>query len=176
MLRLIVDARVPNACHQRPPTTRLATPEAFSNLDLSPETLEEAGFGGIWGDSDSDSSADGLEGDVGDCFYNFQTQKLASWFSTGDWFSVEELSEFGLEVDQIWDDQFQEYTPVGPQETLTACFCGICMGWSWALHFANEIVVHQATYVNNHCDSDLIRDKRPVPSILPGKRVVGVYL
>ena len=176
MLRLIVDARIPNACHQRPPKTRLATPEAFSNLDLSSETLEEAGFGGIWGDSDSESGADGFEGDVGDCFYNFQIQQLASWFSAGDWFSVEELSELGLMVDQIWDDLSQAYTPVGPYETLTACFCGICMGWSWALHFANEIVVHQSTFVNNHSDSDLIRDKQPVLSIFPDRPVVGVYV
>jgi hypothetical protein len=176
MLRLIVDARVPNACHQRPPTTRLATPEAFSNLDLSSDTLEEAGFGGVWGDSQCDSGPDGLEGDVGDCFYNFQIQQLASWFSTGDWFSVEELKELGLDVNQIWDDQIQAYTPVQPQEALTACFCGICMGWSWALHFANEIVCHQATHFNNYHDSDLIRDKHPVPLIRPGKPVVGVYV
>ena len=45
--RLIIDARQANACHRRPPTTKLATPAGLLSLDMSPDTLQGNGFGEV---------------------------------------------------------------------------------------------------------------------------------
>ena len=106
--RLIIDARVPNASHQRPPATRLSTPASLISLDYSPETMEANGFG----------------------FYNFLVPELASWFSTGDWFSTHQLEELGLLPSTVYDDLLGHETPVQEGEMLVPCFAGMAMGWS----------------------------------------------
>ena len=38
-LRLVIDSRVPNSMHQRPPRSSLATPASVARLNTSPEML-----------------------------------------------------------------------------------------------------------------------------------------
>ena len=89
MQRLILDCRIANTCHKRPPTTRLATPASFRGIDMTEDTFSSRGFGGIMGD------AAGNEGDVGDCFYNFAIPGLASYVATRDAFTTWELERMG---------------------------------------------------------------------------------
>eukprot|EP00974_Lingulodinium_polyedra_P054490 5239876-Lingulodinium_polyedra.AAC.1 len=42
--RLIVDARMANACHRAPPVAQLASAGGMAELDLSPLRLEASGF------------------------------------------------------------------------------------------------------------------------------------
>lgn len=184
MQRLICDARQANRCHRPPPPTKLSTPAAFGGLDLTEYNIMEQGFGEIFGLHDGEGPQEhpprvacrGNEGDVGDCFYNFTIEELASWFCTFDSFSVERLAELGMEPTTIFDDDLQKYTPVQPGEVLIPCFRGVCMGWSWALHLAQSIVTHQASLSVNGDSSDLLLDKAIVPDISPCKPVIGVYV
>ena len=174
--RLIIDARVANASHQRPPTTRLSTPASLISLDYSPETMEANGFGGVAGDSDSALFPTAESGDVGDCFYNFLVPELASWFSTGDWFSTHQLEELGLLPCTVYDDLLGHETPVQEGEMLVPCFAGMAMGWSWSLFLANEAIVHQCSIPRGQLQDDMIRDRAPAPAILPDRPAVGVYV
>ena len=177
MQRLIIDARQANSCHRPPPTTRLGTPAGLCSLDLSDDTLESHGFGGIMGDGDKQNVQVTAEaGDVGDCFYNFAIPSLASWFATDDHFSVEELNDLGFEVSHIYDDELGHERPVGHGERLFAVFNGVPMGWSWALYIANEIVSYQVSLSSVRPGRDEVRDRLPAPDVLPGAPVVATYV
>ena len=171
--RLIVDCRQANALQRRPPSTRLSTPASLTDLDFSTEALSANGF-----DIDTMEGFDpGIDtGDVGDCFYNFVVERACSWFSTGDVVDRHEMTELGMDVDEIYDDDLGYATPLGQDEKVFVCFRGVPMGWSWALWLANEIVCHQCLLASEGMESELVRDKRPSPSILPDKPPIGVYV
>lgn len=170
--RLIVDARQANACHYRPPTTRLSTPSGLLSLDYSLETLEASGFGGPLSDHPGGHAE---AGDVGDCFYNFTIPEMCSWFGFDDSFDTQELKALGLFQPVIYDDDVKGETPVEEGERLFVCFGGMPMGWAWSLYFANEVIVHQCSLPRGGNLDDVIRDKRPAPELQPGRPAVGVY-
>ena len=87
--RLIIDARAANRAHRPPPTTRLGSSRCMADLDLSDPRLKASGFGGLG--SGAAARPHGVEGDVGDCFYNYTIPELASWFGFEDRFDTEEL-------------------------------------------------------------------------------------
>ena len=171
--RLIVDARQANACHYRPPTTRLSTPSGLLSLDYSLETLEASGFGGLLIDQPGGHAE---AGDVGDCFYNFTIPEVCSWFGFDDSFDTDELKAMGIFQPTIYDDDVRGETPVVEGERLFVCFGGMPMGWAWSLYFANEVIVHQCSLSRGGCLDDVIRDKRPAPLLQPGRPAVGVYV
>ena len=165
--RLILDARQANACHR--------TPASLAALDLSAQTLEADGFGGVLGDDDPQVTAE--SGDVGDCFYNFAIPELTAWFCTEDAFARQELQEeLGIDVSMVFDDDYQKEIPLKPGEKVFCAFKGVPTGWSWALYFANEIVCHQVAKSSARPGHDEIRDRRPPPQLLPGQTVVGTYV
>ncbi|CAE8693926.1 unnamed protein product [Polarella glacialis] len=167
MQRLIVDARVPNMCHRRPPPTRLGTSGAYLDLDLGDHAA--SGFGPVYEPS-------GNEGDVGDCFYNFLQEDLASWFCADDWMTSEEWMSLGIDVGEVFDDELRCKLCPSRDERLCPAFLGVCMGWSWALHMAQEIVSHQVSQTENFDKSDQIRDKQVAPLLQPGRPVLGIYV
>ncbi|CAE8642006.1 unnamed protein product [Polarella glacialis] len=167
MQRLIVDARVPNMCHRRPPPTRLGTSGAYLDLDLGDHAA--SGFGPVYEPS-------GNEGDVGDCFYNFLQEDLASWFCADDWMTSEEWMSLGIDVGEVFDDELRCKLCPSRDERLCPAFLGVCMGWSWALHNAQEIVSHQVSQTENFDKSDQIRDKQVAPLLQPGRPVLGIYV
>ena len=66
-IRMVIDSRRVNAQHTCPPTTRLSTPRSYLDIQFPPaEGNTPLGFG--------------IEADVNDCFYNYFTEELASWF------------------------------------------------------------------------------------------------
>jgi hypothetical protein len=50
------------------------------------------------------------------------------------------------------------------------------MGWSWALYFANEAVNHMVAKAAGIGPSWLMRDKGPLPELLPDHDLGGVYV
>ncbi|CAE7329096.1 unnamed protein product, partial [Symbiodinium sp. CCMP2456] len=134
--------RQANACHRALPSTRFSTPASLTALDLTAQSLEADGFGGILGDDGPTITSE--SGDVGDCFYNFAIPELTAWFCTEDAFTREELKEeLDIDVGAVYDDDYQKEIPLQPGEKVFCAFKGVPMGWSWALYFANEIVCHQ---------------------------------
>ena len=79
-IRMIIDARLANRVHHKPPTTRLGAGSCYVDLDLSSENL------GNYNPNDNvpigslGEEGYAQEADVSDCFYNFTTDPLSSWF------------------------------------------------------------------------------------------------
>lgn len=169
MQRLIVDARDSNSKQKRPPTTRLSSPASFMDVQFDGDLT--SGFGDVLEARMPCLAA----GDVGDCFYNFSIEPLSSWFCTDDKLSVRELRSMGFHIDKIYDDNLGRRTAVRDDEPLWFSFAGICMGWSWALYFANEIVARQCALGANLGPQRFLRDKQQPPSTSAGP-LVGVYV
>ena len=171
--RLIVDCRQANMLQRRPPTTRLSTPASLADLDFSVHTLQENGY-----DIENlDDFVAGIEtGDVGDCFYNFVIERACSWFSTGDVLTRADMRQYEMDVDSIYDDEMEDFTPLREGEQVFVCFRGVPMGWSWAFWLSNEIVCHQCLVATGGAEDSLVRDKRVAPKVLPGKPPIGVYV
>ncbi|CAK0853410.1 unnamed protein product, partial [Prorocentrum cordatum] len=172
--RLIIDARAANRAHRLPPTTRIGSSRCMADLDLSDPRLKASGFGGVG--SGTAASPAGLEGDVGDCFYNFAIPELASWFGFEDRFDTAELESMGCRSATIWDDAEGAETKVVDGEVLYPCMAAVCMGWSWALYFASEAVTYRVEKTLDDCADQIMREMQPAPVLRPGKCVTGVYV
>ncbi len=144
MIRLIVDARQANACHQSPPSTRLGSPGAMAELDLSDDAL--VALGGLGGVSEIEVKSSAA--DVDDCFYQFTVPEVASWFGVR-----QRVDAHSWGARRIWDDVTRGYRSVSPGELLYPVFEGMPMGWTWALHLANESVAHLASGAQTHAET-----------------------
>ena len=171
MQRLIVDARQACAAHRPPPLTRLGSVRCMAELDLSDPRLRSSGFGEL-----APPAPFGQEGDVGDCFYNFSIPELGSWFGLDDPMDTSELQQAGLLPSFIWDDSVEGLTPVREGEVLYPVVEALCMGWSWALFFANEAVAWRVSRTGPGDGSDALRERQPVPDIRPGHTISGTYV
>ena len=179
MIRLVVDARIPNFMHHSPPVTRLGSAACYVDLDLSSERLQ-TGFGEIGAFSGSEpfdvgSPAYANEADVSDCFYQFIIEELGSSFGIDEPLAVSELKSLGIHVDRVFDDDFQSYTSVQNSDILYPCISGMSMGWSWALFFANEAVAHT---VKESSPSQVaeFRERLPVPQLSDHSTITGTYV
>ena len=160
-IRMVIDARRVNASHHEPPCTRLSTPRSFLDMQLPP-TL------------DGSPLAFGIEADVNDCFYNYFTETLASWFGIDRRGSIGFWKSMGWESSPLFDDDLQGFSTFDDTTEVYPVFKGLCMGWSWSLFFANESVNFIA---GGWVDRPLqqVRDKSPVP-LLNGGPIIGVYV
>ena len=160
-IRMVIDARRVNSLHQLPPTTRLATPRAYADLQLSdPGNGQSLGYG--------------IEADVQDCFYNFFHEGLASFFGVDLPHTAAEWRNLGWNSCPIYDEASGRYGVPESDTTLFPVFRGLCMGWSWALFFANEAVNYIAHGRIPRPISE-VRDKQPLPDLSEGA-IVGVYV
>ena len=172
MQRLIVDAREANRNHRRPPTTRLSTVAGLADLDLS------QGLAGLGPRVEIPASSlpSMAAGDVGDCFYNFSVEALASWFCAEDHDTVTNLRLAGFRIQNVFDDELGGFDAVKDSERLFFAFRGMSMGWSWALWLANEAVAHQCAVGGSLGPERFIRDKHTVPKVTRESPAVGVYV
>ena len=171
MQRLIVDARGACASHRAPPTTRLGSTRCMADLDLSDPRLRAAGFGELGG-----VAPFGLEGDVGDCFYNYSIPELASWFGLNDRTKVSDLIADGFDLNEIYDEDIGGMTPLDPQEYVYPVMEAVCMGWSWALFFANEAVAYRVSQTAGTDIASEMRERKPTPCLMPGRCATGTYV
>ena len=160
-IRMVIDSRRVNDCHKQPPTTRLSTPRSYLDIQFPPTE----------GDA---PLAFGIEADVNDCFYNYYSEELASWFGIDRPDTVAFWRGSGVSLDSIFDDDAQCFRSVHSDEVVYPVFRGLCMGWAWSLYFANESV----NFIVNGLQSSPsreIRDKTPLPDIRDGP-LTGVYV
>jgi hypothetical protein len=160
-IRMVIDSRRVNAQHRSPPTTRLSTPRSYLDIRFPPS-------------HDDGPLAYGIEADVNDCFYNYFSEELASWFGIDRPGTVAFWREQGWDKTQIFDDETSSMVHVSDDEVIYPVFRGLCMGWGWSLYFANESVNH---IVSGFIERPLqeIRDKAPLPDITTGP-LTGVYV
>eukprot|EP00969_Alexandrium_andersonii_P002545 110573-Alexandrium_andersonii.AAC.1 len=71
--------------------------------------------------------------DLVESFYQFRLRSLGSWFGC-EW----PLRAAEAGVDAVWDEDLGRPVAVGGDEWVFFVFEGMCMGWSWALFFAQE--------------------------------------
>ena len=165
-IRLIIDGRQANRCHRPPPKTRLGSVSATCELDLSDQGLLDCGgFGEVAEVNVQDSDLD-----VDDCFYQFLVEELGSWFAMDHRVRA---SEWG--ITEVWDDDLRRRDPVGPDEMLFPCFHAMSMGWTWALHLANESVAYLTQQAAGR-ENFLWRECCPAPQVRKGEAVAGVYV
>ena len=148
MIRLICDCRRANACHRKPPKTRLGGPDSLTDLDLSEFTLSQQGFGGF-PQLDFHQAAT----DVKDAFFQSQIKEMACWFGldvtiiAADW-----------GITSVYDDETKRNVPVSPHERLQLCVEAMSMGWTWALYFCNE---GTSACIRDSSVLQEVRDKEP---------------
>ena len=159
-IRLVIDARRVNASHKDPPGVRLSTPRSYLDVQFPP--------------ADNGPLAYGIEADVNDCFYNYFTEHLASWFGIDRPNTLAFWKQRGWKPSKLFDESQGRYVEFSDETVMYPVFRGLCMGWSWSLYFANERVAH---IVSGQVPRPLqeIRDKQPTPSILDGP-ITGVYV
>lgn len=85
-----------------------------------------------------------------------------------------EWRQCGWTGSQIYDDSSAAFFEPPDHMLLYPVFRGLCMGWSWALYFAQEAVCHIAS---GSVERPLreVRDRLPTPDIGEGP-IVGVYV
>ena len=159
--RMVIDARRVNYFHKTPPTTRLATPRSFLDIQFERE-------------QGSKPCAFGIEADVADCFYNFFHEPFASWFGVDCPMTRVQWEDAGWKNTRIFSDETQTFFWPSPDEVLFPVFRGLAMGWSWALFLANEAVAH---IVCGKVPAPMteVRDRLPAP-VLGDHAITGVYV
>ena len=159
--RMVIDARRVNYFHKTPPTTRLATPRSFLDIQFDR-------------DMEGKPCAFGIEADVADCFYNFFHEPFASWFGVDCPMTRRQWEEAGWKTTQIFSDETQTFFWPSTEKVLFPVFRGLAMGWSWALFLANEAVAH---IVCGRVPAPIteVRDRLPAP-VMGDRAITGVYV
>ncbi|CAK0838390.1 unnamed protein product [Prorocentrum cordatum] len=171
--RLIVDARVPNHWHRRPPHSYLATPGAASALDLSDAALEPGAAGSL--------ELCGAAVDLQDGFYQLSFKVMSDWFGIDCRMTAAEAG-----ITQVFDvvDGVGTWLPVAAKDPVWPCFCGVPMGWTWALficHSALTDAMVESLVRVMRCDrglaeAQLLRDGQPAPRLAKGRPVAAPYV
>ena len=159
-IRLVVDAREPNRMHRPPPHTALGTPAALGEQDWTNDAL------GLQASEPSELWGSAL--DLQDSFYQFENEILGEDFG----FDFPEAADvYGCT--HVWSATGLE--PVPSDEPVFPVFCGVPMGWSWALWAIHSIVSHESAVALGGYDR-LIKDRETPPSPQSGRPTASVYV
>lgn len=135
-VRLIVDCRMPNGCHRRPPKTKLGGASALAELDtFIDEHIVDDNSEGFGGPVSLPQYLFGATGDVSDAFYQFSVEHLAEWFGLDD-----PVRAGDFNVESIWDPDLGRMVDVDEDEKIFPVFVGMPQGWTWALHMCQAAV------------------------------------
>ena len=134
-IRMAVDCRRTNAIHRRPPAVKLGSVDAFSDIDLSPLSPASCSSGEL-----AEIQLAASDADLRDGFYQMEVHRIASWFGIEERFLAKDRC-----VSECWcDDDQQRVRLLKPDEPVFVVAEALCMGWSWALFFCNEVVAECA--------------------------------
>ena len=167
-IRMIVDARITNCHHRRPPVTRLGSAVNYMDLGLSEELLGgqaicENGYG--WGS----------EMGVSDCFYRFDIKEMASWFGIDAPNSVDYWNSNGFDLHSVFDEDMLRNVPVNSSDVLCPVIAVMPMGRTWALFFANETVASIVRECSKLGAREM-REKLPVPQLDEAPTITSTYV
>ena len=146
-LRLIIDCRRLNQRMKTPPRTPLASSCAFGELASSSEGLWYAGH------------------DVANCFYNFRIPDALSLY-----LGMRPVRAGDVKVKMV------DGVPVSPSALICPRLTVLPMGFSFALHWAQQArlnILFRAKVVD---PNELIVDFRPPPPMEKGKPATIVYV
>lgn len=137
-----------------PPHSRLAVPSALARL-LTGRAAEELDFLEMTaaredGDMSGPEAAAPVSGefpifgysvDLTDGFYQFKSERMATFFGLGLRVSVAEAERIsGRRLPSLFCDRSGSFESTKPDDLAEAAFLGLAMGWSWALFYCHEAV------------------------------------
>ncbi|CAK0806629.1 unnamed protein product, partial [Prorocentrum cordatum] len=118
--------------------------------------------------------------DVEDCFYNFAIDGLAEWFGFDDPLPAAEIRDtHGINVGAFWDPELNAMVSVEDDIVLYPCMRAMCMGWSWALYFAQEAVsamTERALRSSSLPTPAMVKEHHPAPDLNESKVMGSVYV
>ena len=157
--RLIFDLRRVNLFFEKPWPCAMGSLSAMSGLDLSDRNLGRSAEQSSRPDGDAEWELVGLVGDVPDFFYRVLIpEEMTGWFWLQDVDPVELYEALLLEG-------------INAEELLVAEAVGVqvlCMGWSWAPWFAQELLQEVLMKGVPEFEPDgAMRHKHPPPDISP---------
>ena len=157
--RLIFDLRRVNLFFEKPWPCAMGSLSAMSGLDLSDRNLGRSAEQSSRPDGDAEWELVGLVGDVPDFFYRVLIpEEMTGWFWLQDVDPVELYEALLLEG-------------IKAEELLGAEAVGVsvlCMGWSWAPWFAQELLQEVLMKGVPEFEPDgAMRHKHPPPDISP---------
>ena len=157
--RLIFDLRRVNLFFEKPWPCAMGSLSAMSGLDLSDRNLGRSAEQSSRPDGDAEWELVGLVGDVPDFFYRVLIpEEMTGWFWLQDVDPVELYEALLLEG-------------IKAEELLVAEAVGVqvlCMGWSWAPWFAQELLQEVLMKGVPEFEPDgAMRHKHPPPDISP---------
>ena len=157
--RLIFDLRRVNLFFEKPWPCAMGSLSAMSGLDLSDRNLGRSAEQSSRPDGDAEWELVGLVGDVPDFFYRVLIpEEMTGWFWLQDVDPVELYEALLLEG-------------IKAEELLVAEAVGVqvlCMGWSWAPWFAQELLQEVLMKGVPEFEPDgAMRHKHPPPGISP---------
>ena len=153
-IRMVLDGRATNISHMLPPHSALGTVAAWCDADFS-----EAAPGRLWKAS----------GDLQDSFYQF-----TSWALAEDFAFDYPVRAGDVGVSSIFENG--QYVSISPDEIIYNCFCGIPMGWSWALWAIHGLVSHVLRTASDSFSGPLVEDRRTASFLRPGCPLAGAYV
>ena len=115
------------------------------------------------------------ECDVSDCFYQFRIDEAGAFFGLDAARSLDEWSNWGMDVNSVYDYNLGARRQPLPNEMLFPVISAMSMGWSWALYLANETV---ASIVARSSPSPLaeLRERRPCPQLDDHSTISSTYV
>lgn len=93
------------------------------------------------GSADEPIVIEGSSADLTDGYYQFYSEKTASWFGLDYVADVQGIRDLlGEAPSRIWDDDARSWIDTPTDVPLVATFRGLPMGWSWSLYFCHDVV------------------------------------
>ena len=180
-IRMVIDTRLVNQSHRTHPHVALGSPSAWADLNLSdapsfaslltPEFDPAGSLEPPLPDGSSPNSELYIaSGDLQDSFCQFKCEALA--FDIGMDFPE---AAFEYDCSQVWVDG--KFVLVSGETRVFPVFCGVAMGWNWALWTCHQTV---ASFVSDSSsaalDPMLVEDRRVPPCVSTSNPVAGVYV
>ena len=164
--RLIIDARVASWSHRKPPYSPLSTPGAVSEIRLPHHHVPDG------------DEVFGASFDLQDGFCQFRWEAMCEWFGLDHRVRAE---QFG--VLEVFDSALGVTRPTRDGEWLWPCFCGLPMGWAWALYFCHNALtrglvaafrIFNPALSQARAEALVVKDRQPAPTLhAEGRASVG---
>ena len=97
----------------------------------------------------------------------------------GSWFCCEWPIVAGrIGITEVFDEDTGTYVDVGATDLIFCCVEVMPMGWSWAMHFAQEAmcIPARAACPGGQGIGGMLEEALPVPLLGPSRPLVGIYV
>lgn len=103
-----------------------------------------------------------------------------------EWFGLDHrvrAEQFG--VQEVFDSALGVTRPTRDGERLWPCFCGLPMGWAWALYFCHNALtrglvapvrIFNPALSQARVEALVVKDRQPAPTLLNGEPLLAPYV